>query len=95
MWALVLESLEPLVLWCIFFLCFYKEKTNRKKATSDTAKGMLTNIELVNKRCLRNKVEFLSLKLEGIILLVTSIQTTIWVLMTMMFKEGQRKHQGH
>lgn len=63
MWVWVLEFLEVLILLRIFFLCFYKERINRKKVISDIVKGMFVNIELVNKRCLRNKVEFFELKL--------------------------------
>jgi hypothetical protein len=40
MCAMVLASLDPLALCCIFFICFNKEKISRRKVVRDKVNGM-------------------------------------------------------
>ena len=57
MWAVVLTSLEPLALCCMFFRCLHREKMSRRNNVRDTVNGVSVNIVLTSKTSLENSVK--------------------------------------
>lgn len=58
MWVVVLTSLEPFGLCCMFFRCLHREKMSRRNTVRDTVSGVSVKIVLTSKTSLESWDEF-------------------------------------
>lgn len=81
-WVMVLIFLYFLVQYCIFFICFIREKIRRRKVIKDILKGINVNIKFGIKISLENFEKLFEFKLLVMFFLVLQIQ----ILICLIFK---------